>query len=217
MPGVRPKTLSLLLSPPGSDDERAALAEEEVTAEEDAQMAAASTVSAGSLDTLGPELQRLDEMARIAAQARYEPDSRVRHLIAWIKDNLCPNLGARGARWNNRRVLIFTEYTDTKRYLVQQLQAIIAGSDLATWMLYPSDVEATSLDRIAIRPLSSAAGSEGSGFRAWVEGCGSFSGIWPSLAGYPAGHGTSSGIADDGEESTKHWPLDDFQALDLED
>lgn len=82
-------------------------------------------------------------------------------------------------------------------------------------MLYPSNVEPTSLDRNATRPLSSAAGSEGVGFRAWVEGGGSFSGIWPSLAGYPAGHRTSSGTSDDSEESTRYWPPGDFQFLDL--
>ncbi len=129
LPEARPETLSLLLAPPGSDDERAALAEEEVAAEEDTQMEAATAASAGPAHAMGPELELLDEMARIANQARYETDSRVRHLIAWVKENLCPDLGTPGARWNDRRVLIFTEYTDTKRYLVQQLQAAIAGSD----------------------------------------------------------------------------------------
>jgi superfamily II DNA/RNA helicase len=33
--------------------------------------------------------------------------------------------------WEKRRVLIFTEYTDTKRYLEQQLKAAIAGTDRA--------------------------------------------------------------------------------------
>jgi hypothetical protein len=127
--GARPVNLSLLLSPPGSDDERAALAEDEVAAEEDAQMEAATAASAGPAHAMGPELELLDEMARIANQARYDPDSRIRHLIGWVKENLCPGLGSPGARWNDRRVLIFTEYTDTKRYLVQQLQAAIAGSD----------------------------------------------------------------------------------------
>ncbi len=128
-PEVRPETLSLLLAPPGSDDERAALAEDEVAAEGDAQMEAATAASTGPAHAMGPELELLGEMARIADQARYEPDSRIRHLIAWVKENLCPELGTPGARWNDRRVLIFTEYTDTKRYLVQQLEAAIAGSD----------------------------------------------------------------------------------------
>ena len=128
-PEVRPETLSLLVSPLGSDDERAELPEEEVATEDDAQMEAATAASAGPADEMGPELALLDEMAGIANHARYEPDSRVRHLLAWVKAHLCPDLGAPDVRWNDRRVLIFTEYTDTKRYLVQQLQAAIAGSD----------------------------------------------------------------------------------------
>ena len=128
-PEVRPAALSLLFSPPGSDDERAALAEKEVGAEADAQMEMATAASAGPVHAMGPELQLLDEMAHVANQARYETDSRVRHLIAWVRDNLCPSLGTAGANWNDRRVLIFTEYTDTKRYLVQELQSAIAGSD----------------------------------------------------------------------------------------
>jgi ERCC4-related helicase len=130
-PGLRPETLSLLRAAPGSDDERAELPEEEVTTEDDAQMEAATAASGGPAEAMGPELALLDEMAGIANQARYEADSRVRHLIAWVKEHLCPDLGTRDARWNDRRVLIFTEYTDTKRYLVQLLQAAIADSDLA--------------------------------------------------------------------------------------
>ena len=52
--------------------------------------------------------------------------------------NLCPGLppsaaasGRAAPPGTDRRVLIFTEYTDTKRYLEQQLQAAIAGTDRA--------------------------------------------------------------------------------------
>ena len=128
-PEVKEGSLQLLLSPPGSDDERAQLSEKEVAEEEDAQMAAATAASGDPVDLLGPELGILEEMATIAGSARYEADSRVKHLIAWLKDNCCPDLGQPGARWNNRRVLIFTEYTDTKRYLLDQLGNAIAGSD----------------------------------------------------------------------------------------
>ena len=129
-PGLPPET-SLLVSAPGSDDERAELPEEEVATEDDAQMEAATAASAGLADDMGPELALLAEMAGIGNQARYEPDSRVRHLIAWVKEHLCPDLGAPNARWNDRRVLIFTEYTDTKRYLAQLLQTAIADSNQA--------------------------------------------------------------------------------------
>ncbi len=77
------------------------------------------------------ELQILEEMALVAGNARYQQDARVKHLIRWLKTHCCPDLGKSGARWNNRRVLIFTEYTDTKRYLVEQLEEAIRGSDQA--------------------------------------------------------------------------------------
>ena len=130
-PEVREANLQLLLSPPGSDDERAELSEKEVAAEEDAQMEAATAASSDGADSMGPELQILEEMALVAGNARYQQDSRVKHLIRWLKNNCCPDLGKSGARWNNRRVLIFTEFTDTKRYLVEQLEEAIRGSDQA--------------------------------------------------------------------------------------
>ena len=45
---------------------------------------------------------------------------------------MCPDLGEAGATWNDTRVLIFTEYDDTKRYLVSRLESAIEGSDKAS-------------------------------------------------------------------------------------
>ena len=68
----------------------------------------------------------LDQMQAIAEEARHLPDAKIRRLIDWIRENLCPDLppfgqaAARAAppQWNNRRVLIFTENREgTKRYL----------------------------------------------------------------------------------------------------
>ena len=121
--------LSLLAEAPGNDDERADLDEADVELEEENQMAIATRTAGGGV-TDG-ELALLEEMSDIAAKARYLPDGRIERLAAWIKENLCPQLGEKGAQWNEQRVLIFTEYTDTKRYLEQQLGAIIAESDRA--------------------------------------------------------------------------------------
>lgn len=121
------RNLSLLISPTGADDERADLAESDVSDEEDALMVTTTAATAGSMTAM--EIKLLDEMAEIANKARDATDSRVGHLLTWIKQNLCPELGSPGACWNERRVLIFTEYTDTKRYLVQQLKAAIEQSD----------------------------------------------------------------------------------------
>lgn len=118
----------LLGNPPNADDDRADLSEADVETEADLQMARAS--QDGDRPS-NEELALLDEMAAVASSARSQLDSKLRVLIDWIRDNLCPNLGQPDAQWRNRRVLIFTEYADTKRYLEQQLNAAIAGSRLA--------------------------------------------------------------------------------------
>ena len=66
--------------------------------------------------------QLLDEMTALAERARGLPDEKIKRLLAWIRDNLCP-----GGRWGDRRVLLFTEYVDTKEYIVQQLGAALPG------------------------------------------------------------------------------------------
>ncbi len=123
-------SLPLLLESPGSDDERAGFSEEEVQIEEDAQMEVATRLAAhpeGDRQT-ARELEILESMAEVANQSRYQPDPRMKKLVEWIRTNLCPDLGKPDAAWLERRVIIFTEYTDTKRYLQQQLQSAIAGS-----------------------------------------------------------------------------------------
>ncbi|MCE7874515.1 helicase [bacterium CPR1] len=113
----------LLLDQPDMDDERAELTEEEVQAEEDAQVAAVTAMAAPGEE----ERALLDRMAEIAGSARYEPDSRIRWLKRWIEDNLIA-----GTSWRNRRVIIFTDYADSKRYLVEQLRGAIAHTERAS-------------------------------------------------------------------------------------
>jgi len=120
------KGFALLQESPGADDDRATLDEDEVLKEEAIQMEKATQV-AGTISQ--QELDLLEKMTQIAEAARHLPDSKVKQLEQWIRQNLCPDLDASGAKWLERRVLIFTEYTDTKRYLEQQLGAIIARSD----------------------------------------------------------------------------------------
>ncbi|WP_287456094.1 DISARM system SNF2-like helicase DrmD [Leptolyngbya sp. UWPOB_LEPTO1] len=119
---------NLLVQAPGADDDRAEFAEAEIQAEEDAQMTRATQQI--NQDITPRELELLAEMERIAQAARYQPDSRMKRLIEWIRKHQCPDLGEVGAKWNHRRMLIFTEYLDTKRYLEQQLGNAIADSDL---------------------------------------------------------------------------------------
>lgn len=129
--------LDLLNAPVGSDDDRATLSEDELQAEEEAQIAAVTEATGGSLADkqaqaiFGREQQLLQQMTDAAEAARGRPDARVRALVEWIRKHMCPGLPTKGATWNDTRILIFTEYEDTKRYLYQQLSAAIQGTDRA--------------------------------------------------------------------------------------
>ena len=80
------------------------------------------------------ELALVDEMREIAEASRYDADPRVCRIVEWTDANLCPILSAPEAaspRWNDRRLLIFTEYEDTRRWLERCLNEAIARSDRA--------------------------------------------------------------------------------------
>ncbi len=78
--------------------------------------------------------QLLDEMRTLAERARRAPDAKVRALLAWMREHLCPAIGqgagsAASRAWTDRRVIVFTEYADTKRYLLQHLVAAVAHTE----------------------------------------------------------------------------------------
>ena len=138
----------LFLTPPAADDERGEQEAELIEAEEEAQIEAI-TAAAESGSTSDPravraelwrrEQQLLDRMQAIAERARHQPDAKTRRLIDWIRERMCPGLppfGSRPAgptpRWNDRRVLIFTENREgTKRYVKAILEQAIDGTDRA--------------------------------------------------------------------------------------
>jgi SNF2 family DNA or RNA helicase len=136
-PAAQPELFDLLGAGIDSDDDRAELDPEDLGREEEAQFEAASAAS--SAGTQDDEVRLLDEMTRIAEHARGLPDARVVRLVGWIRENLCPGLPEPGGpvpagdppAWGDRRVLVFTEYEDTLRYLRQQLEAAIQGTDRA--------------------------------------------------------------------------------------
>jgi len=120
---------ALVADAPGADDERAELPEAQVQAELDAQIELASAAfddvpvqDAASLRARAREL--LDRMADIAEAARYPADPRVEWFLAWVREHLLD-----GRSWRDRRVLVFTEYADTKRYLEQRLREALADTD----------------------------------------------------------------------------------------
>ena len=76
----------------------------------------------------------LSEMRALAEKARRAPDAKALALFAWLRENLCPALGLgedtkASRRWGPRRVILFTEYADTKRYLVELLTAAAAHTE----------------------------------------------------------------------------------------
>jgi superfamily II DNA or RNA helicase len=118
----------LLGEGPGSDDDRASLPEDELRQEEEGQVEAATrATSAGPPGEQEREL--LAQMTEIAEASRGLPDARVRELVEWIKANQCPDLPRPGAKWKDVRVVVFTEYDDTQRYLRQQLEGLTSATD----------------------------------------------------------------------------------------
>jgi superfamily II DNA/RNA helicase len=74
----------------------------------------------------------LESMREQAEALRREPDEKARALMAWMREHLCPAIGDRDAEdsaWTDRRVLIFTEYGDTRRYLMGLLQEAVRHTD----------------------------------------------------------------------------------------
>ena len=123
---VAPRELDLdaLADTSSSDDDRAELPEAEVEDEAAAKVEAASALPSDLTETA-----LLDRMTRIAEAARHEPDERIKWLNRWIRTELFTADQAGRVRWNDRRVVIFTEYADTKRYLVEQIESALG--DLA--------------------------------------------------------------------------------------
>ncbi len=105
--------------------------DEALAAEDDAQVRASSA----KLPTPTAEaIALLERMRGLAEKARHQADGKTRALLAWMRLHLCPGIGKpkpnRDERaWSDRRVIVFTEYGDTKRYLHELLTEAIAGTD----------------------------------------------------------------------------------------
>ena len=97
--------------------------------------AAAADDAASSAEVQSPEgraRQLLADMVKLAEEYRGAPDAKTFALLDWIRKNQCPGVkigGADAGKWSDRRVLIFTEYGDTKRYLWQILSTAVQGTD----------------------------------------------------------------------------------------
>lgn len=83
-------------------------------------------VAGATKDALRVELAAVDEMLPVAEAAARRRDLRVDHLGAWIRANMLE-----GRRWNSRRLILFTEYEDTRRWLEARLKELIDDTDQA--------------------------------------------------------------------------------------
>ena len=102
------------------------------------ELATEASVDAGDIskrEALELELALVNEMVEIAEAGRYDHDPRVRKIIEWINENMCPGVSEERddtAVWNDRRVIIFTEYEDTRRYLERCLAEAITNTERAS-------------------------------------------------------------------------------------
>ncbi len=114
------------------------LTEEELAKLEDSQFEASTEATAGddAKADKSAEMKLLDKMQSIAEQARIHP-GRPRSLFdpmdAKAHVPRDPSAGEKGkgdTNWTDERMIIFTEYEDTKRYLVNMLRSAISGTEL---------------------------------------------------------------------------------------
>jgi len=101
-------------------------AEATIAADEDAAADAASRLGAvgAQVSELSAELAAVDEMLQLAKQYATRPDARVKWLVDWIRTNMVP-----GGHWNDRRLILFTEWEDTRRWLQRRLLEALEDTD----------------------------------------------------------------------------------------
>lgn len=106
-----------------------------------AEIATASGSRNASTEQLKRELVRVDEMLSLARTEQDKPDSRANWLIAWIRSHLLD-----GGEWNHRRLILFTEWEDTRRWIQTTLNRALADTERAEERI-AAYTGATSQDR----------------------------------------------------------------------
>ena len=85
----------------------------------------AAEVVLGERGQLLAERSAAAAMLAVAEAARHLPDARVRWLVDWCRAHL---LGVDG-RWGERRLILLTEYEDTRRWVQRQLGVLLSEDD----------------------------------------------------------------------------------------
>jgi hypothetical protein len=65
-------------------------------------------------------------MRALSDANRAAPDSRIERLIDWIGSEMVPGLRDGRTAWSERRLLIFTEFEDTRRWVERLLREAVA-------------------------------------------------------------------------------------------
>jgi SNF2 family DNA or RNA helicase len=127
--------LEQFVEPAGSDDDDAELDEGQRQKLEELATEAATlaSVADATIDQLRQELDFAREIQKVVAPVSDRADARVAKLAEWIDQNLCPGVvprtdGSAVGPWADRRLLIFTEYEDTRRWLEASLKTLISRS-----------------------------------------------------------------------------------------
>ena len=117
-----------------SEDNDEDIPDEQLAESEDVEVARATLAGASAEDDARAK-KLLDEMTAIAEASRDRPDAKFRSLLNWMREHQCSDLPQLGQKtkshltWSPTRVLIFTEYSDTKNYLIHQLNAALGESE----------------------------------------------------------------------------------------
>jgi hypothetical protein len=101
-------------------------AEATIAADEDAAADAARQIGGvgAQVSELRAELAAVDVMLQLAKQHAARPDARVNWLVDWIRANMVPD-----GHWNDRRLILFTEWEDTRRWLHRRLREALEDTD----------------------------------------------------------------------------------------
>jgi superfamily II DNA or RNA helicase len=111
-----------LLSDWGDDESREAV----LSREEDSATEAATVLglTGASHEALKAELAHVDAMLSEAKRHAHKADARVRWLVEWIRTYMLSD-----GQWNHRRLILFTEYEDTRRWLQNRLLEELEDTD----------------------------------------------------------------------------------------
>jgi len=127
--GVNGATVQRVMPFTATDETLNGLDEEAVDALHESETVAASAELSPDAETRS----LLERLRSLAESAQRKPDARVQALLAWLREHACAAAGTpaedASRTWSARRVLIFTEYADTKRYLQTLLSNAIAHTD----------------------------------------------------------------------------------------